>query len=42
MVCTNAAGEKEGFWGVDHLGQVAQFLGLDRTKGKEKGWKAML
>lgn len=42
MFCTNAAGEKEGYWGVDHLGQVAQFLGLDRQKGQAKGWKAML
>ncbi|KAK0651335.1 thioredoxin-like protein [Cercophora newfieldiana] len=41
MVCTNAKGETEGFWGVDHLGQVAQFMGLDH-KGGEKGWKALL
>lgn len=43
MVCTNAAGETEGFWGVDHLGQVAQFLGMDhRMLGQGKGWKALL
>jgi 2-hydroxychromene-2-carboxylate isomerase len=43
MVCTNANGKTEGFWGVDHIGQVAQFLGLDRTKGLGKsGWRAVL
>ncbi|KAL2018048.1 hypothetical protein VTK56DRAFT_1314 [Thermocarpiscus australiensis] len=40
MVCTNASGETEGFWGVDHLGQVVQFLGLG--KGKGDGWRAVL
>lgn len=29
--CTNAEGQTEGFWGVDHLGQVVNFLGLDRS-----------
>ncbi|SPQ27409.1 70b28f89-15a9-406d-afcc-3876f9c56a10 [Thermothielavioides terrestris] len=30
LECTTAQGDKtEGFWGVDHLGQVVQFLGLD-------------
>ncbi|KAB8239719.1 putative 2-hydroxychromene-2-carboxylate isomerase [Aspergillus alliaceus] len=38
--CTNTKGETEGFWGIDHLGQVADFLGLDR--GSEKGFKAVL
>ena len=44
MVCTNASGATEGFWGVDHLGQVAQFLGLERAPGKadKAGWKAVL
>jgi 2-hydroxychromene-2-carboxylate isomerase len=42
MVCTNAKGETEGFWGVDHLGCVAEFMGLEREKAKAKGWKAML
>ncbi|KAK3997065.1 thioredoxin-like protein [Cladorrhinum sp. PSN332] len=43
MTCTNSKGEKEGFWGVDHLGQVVQFLGLESgLKGGNKGWKAML
>ncbi|KAJ5675609.1 thioredoxin-like protein [Penicillium macrosclerotiorum] len=38
--CTNAAGETEGFWGVDHLGVVANFLGLDRSQ--DPGFKAVL
>lgn len=43
MVCTNAEGVTEGFWGVDHLGQVARFLGLDLELDKEKGsWKSLL
>jgi hypothetical protein len=40
MVCTNTDGKTEGFWGVDHLGQVADFLGLERPQ--MGGWKAML
>lgn len=27
--CVNGQGEREGFWGFDHLGIVARFLGLD-------------
>ncbi|KAH6622914.1 thioredoxin-like protein [Chaetomium tenue] len=48
VYCTNSAGESEGFFGVDHLGQVAQFLGLARPspgaegKGSGSGWKALL
>jgi 2-hydroxychromene-2-carboxylate isomerase len=42
MVCTNAKGETEGFWGVDHLGCVTDFMGLEREKAKEKAWKALL
>ena len=44
-VATNAMGETECYWGFDHLGQVADHLGLDRpTVGKkdESGWRAML
>lgn len=37
---TNSKGEKEGFWGFDHLGQVVEFLGLE--KPKNGGWRAML
>ena len=40
FVATNSQGEKEGFWGVDHMGQVLEFLGLDR--GKESGLRCML
>lgn len=40
MVCTNPAGQTEGFWGVDHLGQVAQFLGLRMSV--QSGWRALL
>ncbi|ATZ56584.1 hypothetical protein BCIN_13g04210 [Botrytis cinerea B05.10] len=40
MVCTNPAGETKGFWGVDHLAQVVDFLGLERTKNR--AWKAFL
>lgn len=40
MVCTNFKGEKESFWGVDHLGQVASFLGLQRPSTDV--WKALL
>jgi len=27
--CENERGEQQGFWGVDHLGQVVRFLGLE-------------
>jgi 2-hydroxychromene-2-carboxylate isomerase len=43
MVCTNSRGETEGFWGVDHLAQVAAFLGLERPgEGGNWGWKSVL
>lgn len=38
--CTAPGGKTEGFWGIDHLGQVADFLGLDR--GLDKGFRASL
>ncbi|PYH47403.1 putative 2-hydroxychromene-2-carboxylate isomerase [Aspergillus saccharolyticus JOP 1030-1] len=38
--CTNAQGETEGFFGVDHLGQVVDFLGLDRRL--DQGFRAVL
>ena len=41
FVCTNATGQTEGFWGVDHLGQVTEFLGLEKPKNSV-GWKALL
>jgi len=43
IVCTDREGKTEGFWGVDHMGQVVEFLGLDRSKGFGKaGWRAVL
>lgn len=41
FACENDRGEKEGFWGVDHLGAVLDFLGLEKPAGRG-GWKAML
>ncbi|KAJ5810297.1 2-hydroxychromene-2-carboxylate isomerase [Penicillium pulvis] len=38
--CTDTNGNTEGFWGVDHFGQVADFLGLDRSR--DSGFKALL
>ncbi|RAL08928.1 putative 2-hydroxychromene-2-carboxylate isomerase [Aspergillus homomorphus CBS 101889] len=35
LECTNAQGKTEGFFGVDHLGQVVDFLGLER--GLDRG-----
>ncbi|KAI0014812.1 HCCA isomerase/glutathione S-transferase kappa [Xylariomycetidae sp. FL0641] len=40
LACTNPRGETEAFWGVDHLGQVLQFLGLERPGAR--GWRAVL
>lgn len=40
MVCENDRGEKEGFWGVDHLGCMLDYLGIE--KPRTGGWKAML
>lgn len=31
FVATNTKGEKEGFWGFDHIGQVIDHLGIQRT-----------
>ncbi|PNS20527.1 2-hydroxychromene-2-carboxylate isomerase [Sphaceloma murrayae] len=33
MLATNSKGETEGFWGFDHLGQVVEYLGLERGDG---------
>ena len=46
-VCTNKEGQEEHFWGVDHMGQVADFMGLDRESdsqrtGGKSGMRAML
>lgn len=40
MVCTNSAGETQGYWGVDHFGQVLQHLGIE--KPRQGGWKSVL
>ncbi|KAF4637647.1 hypothetical protein G7Y89_g438 [Cudoniella acicularis] len=40
FVATNAKGETETFWGVDHLAQVTEHLGLE--KPRVGGWKALL
>ena len=40
IVATNAKGDVERYWGVDHMGQLCEHLGLERTVGK--GWKALL
>ncbi|EAA26768.2 HCCA isomerase/glutathione S-transferase kappa [Neurospora crassa] len=42
FTCTNTKGETEGFWGVDHLGQVVQFLALDKEASGNGGWKSVL
>jgi len=40
LVCTRSDGQRESFWGVDHLGRLAAFLQLDKpTAGK---WKSLL
>jgi 2-hydroxychromene-2-carboxylate isomerase len=38
--CTNVKGETQGHWGVDHLGFVVDFLGLER--GLDKGFRPLL
>ena len=40
FVATNSKGETESFWGVDHLAQVTQHLGIE--KPRTGGWKAVL
>ncbi|CAK3852109.1 related to 2-hydroxychromene-2-carboxylate isomerase [Lecanosticta acicola] len=40
FVATNGKGETEGFWGVDHIGQLLDFLGVEVKR--EGGYKAML
>ncbi|KAF2176698.1 thioredoxin-like protein [Zopfia rhizophila CBS 207.26] len=40
FVAINSKGEKEAYWGVDHMGQLCDHLGLERPGGK--GWKALL
>ncbi|KAF2034723.1 HCCA isomerase/glutathione S-transferase kappa [Setomelanomma holmii] len=40
FVATNSKGETETYWGVDHMGQLCDHLGLERPTGK--GWRALL
>lgn len=40
LVATNEKGETEGFFGVDHLAQLALFLGLDREV--DRGFRALM
>lgn len=40
FVATNSKGEKDTFWGVDHLAQVTAHLGLETPR--TGGWKALL
>lgn len=40
FVATNTKGEKDSFWGVDHMGQVVEHLGLERKD--EPGFRALL
>ncbi|KAK7697862.1 hypothetical protein SLS64_013115 [Diaporthe eres] len=41
FVCENDRGESEGFWGVDHMGAMLDFLGLEKPASRG-GWKALL
>lgn len=41
FVATNEKGATEGFWGVDHIGQLMEFLGVE-LKGENGRYKAML
>ncbi|CEJ87562.1 hypothetical protein VHEMI04453 [[Torrubiella] hemipterigena] len=40
LVCTNAKGETQTFWGVDHLGVAASFMGLEKPSAGP--WKSVL
>ncbi|KUI67231.1 Glutathione s-transferase kappa 2 [Cytospora mali] len=40
FICENNRGERGSFWGVDHVGVVLDFLGLEKPRAG--GWKAML
>ncbi|KAF2108977.1 thioredoxin-like protein [Lophiotrema nucula] len=40
FVATNSNGQTEAFWGVDHMGQLCDHLGLERPGSK--GWRALL
>lgn len=40
FVATNAQGKTEGFWGVDHIGQLLEHMGVEVQR--EGGYRAML
>lgn len=40
IAVTNAEGKTEKYWGIDHLGQVCNHLGLERPG--TPGFKALL
>lgn len=45
FVATNSKGETKGYWGFDHIGQLADHLGLEKPRPGSKsegGWRAML
>jgi 2-hydroxychromene-2-carboxylate isomerase len=42
FVATNAKGEKECYWGFDHIAQVTDYLSLERPRGDVGGWRALL
>ena len=40
FVATNKKGETEGYWGVDHMGQLCDHLGIERPESRE--WRSLL
>nr|BAI44787.1 similar to 2-hydroxychromene-2-carboxylate isomerase [Alternaria alternata] len=40
FVATNASGETRGYWGVDHIGELCEHLGLKRPFDTE--WRSLL
>lgn len=42
FACENAKGEKEGFWGVDHLGCIVRFMNLEGRDGGGQVLRALL
>lgn len=41
FMCTRSDGQTDCFWGVDHMGQLSDFLGLEKPLASG-GWKAVL
>lgn len=45
FIALNSLGEKDVFWGFDHIGMVAEFLGLRNLvagSGEEAAWRSLL